>query len=108
MWVRVRAKVRARVRARVRAKVKDQALMADKVRDPVLGVVRVRAKVGARVEAMEVDRGKALALVADKVGIRVVLMEQVDFVFARSVAKKSHISRELNVLLLNVQNVGIR
>ena len=37
------------------------------------------------------DKGKALALVAEGAEIKVVLMAQVDFVFAQSVAKKSRI-----------------
>ena len=47
---------------------------------------------------LAVDKVKALALVAEGAVIKVVLMAQVDFVFAQSVAKKSHISRGLNAL----------
>jgi hypothetical protein len=42
---------------------------------------------------------KDLVLVADGAAIKGALMAQVDFVFAQSVAKKSHISRGLNALL---------
>jgi len=55
-----------------------------------LGKVWVRVKDPALVP----DRVRPLALVADGAVIRVVLMAQVDFVFAQSVAKKSHINRE--------------
>ena len=59
------------------AKARVEAMVLDKVR--------------ARVTAMIPDKGKALALVAEGAEIKVVLMAQVDFVFAQSVAKRSRI-----------------
>ncbi|MEN8228971.1 MAG: hypothetical protein ABFS38_12515 [Bacteroidota bacterium] len=52
-----------------------------------------------RVMALVMDGVRDPVLVAVGAVIKVVLMAQVDFVFAQSVAKKSYISRGLNALL---------